>query len=190
MKRLFLLFLLSISIFSCSQDKSENSTIKTDFEKYFRSIQNKNIGEAINCIYPKFFEIVPKEQMKQMLELTYNNPQLGLSINKFNIDNISKVEKIKNEYFTTINYSFDVDLKLNSDELKSKKDLLQEGLERKFGSANVKFESEKQIFSFNSSKKAIGISENGKSDWKFVVIENEYKPYLLKILPEKIINEN
>ena len=190
MKRLFLLFLLSISIFSCSQDKSENSTIKTDFEKYFRSIQNKNIGEAINCIYPKFFEIFPKEQMKQMLELTYNNPQLGLSINKFNIDNISKVEKIKNEYFTTINYSFDVDLKLNSDELKSKKDLLQEGLERKFGSANVKFESEKQIFSFNSSKKAIGISENGKSDWKFVVIENEYKPYLLKILPEKIINEN
>jgi len=190
MKKLFLLILLSFSLFSCSQEKSEISTIKSDFEKFILNIQNKNIGEAVNCIYPKFFEIVPKEQMRQMLEVTYNNPHLGISINKFNIDEVKNPEKINNEYFTSINYTFDLDLKLNSDELKRKKEILQAGLERKFGPTNVNFENENQIFHINSSKKAIGISKNGKSDWKFIVIENEYKPYLLRVLPEKIINEN
>ena len=190
MKKLFLLYLMSISILSCSQEKMESQTIKTDFEKYLLSVQNKKIDDAVDCIYPKFFEIVPKDQMKQMLEVTYNNPQLGFSLNKYKIDSIKSPEKIDGEYFTTVNYTFDVDLKLNSEELKSKKDFLENGLESKFGSENVKFEPEKQTFHISSNKKAIGISQDGKSNWKFVVMENEYKPYLLKILPEKIINEN
>lgn len=188
MRNIFPLFFLIVSVFSCSQNK--HSTIKEDFTKYIVSIQNKKIDEAVNCIYPKFFEIVPKEQMKRMLELTYNNPQLALSINKFNIDNIKSAEKINNEFYTTVDYTFDIDIKINSGELKNKMDLLQKGLESKFGSENVKFNDLKQSFNIHSSKKAIGISNNGITDWKFVVMENEYKPYLLRILPKKVIEEN
>ena len=190
MKKILLIITLIFSLLSCSQEQLEKSTIKNDFEKYLLAVKNKKIDDAVNCIYPKFFDIVPKEQMKQMLEITYNNPQLGFIFKKYNIDDIKKIEHIKKEFYTTVNYTFDVELQLNSEELKSKQSLIKDKLESKFGSDNIKFSNENQTFQIHSTKKAIGISKDGKTNWKFVVMENEYKPYLIKILPEKIINEN
>lgn len=189
MSKTFLFFLLFISIVSCSQEKSVDSNIKNDLQKYLEAIQNKKIDEAIDCIYPKFFELVSKEQQKQILESTYNNPKLEFFLKKFQIDSIKIPEKIGSESFTTVYYTFNINLKLGRD-LIQKQSILQQGLAGKFGSENVRYEEKNQMFHILGTKKAIGVSQNDKTNWKFVVIEDEYKPFLINILPEKILNEN
>ena len=61
-------------------------------------------------------------------------------------------------------------------------------LEKTFGSGNVEFNEETEFYEIHSIKNAFGISENGISDWKFVVVEPKQKFILEKILP-KVLTE-
>lgn len=60
-------------IFSFAQNNHENN-IKKDLNAFLNGIESKQMDKALNQIYPKYFKIVSKEQMKQILNMTYNNP--------------------------------------------------------------------------------------------------------------------
>ena len=190
MKKFIIFLLIALSFNSCSNDKQKQESIKFDFEAYFNAIKNKNIDQAVNSIYPRFFEIVPKDQMVKMLNSTYNNPQLGFEVDDFKIKNIKEVEELNNLFYSIIQYQFQLKLKLKSEDLQKSQSDLQKSMEDRFGSENVKYDDANNTFTVNSSKKAIGISENGVSGWKFVILEDEYKPYLTEIIPKKILDEN
>jgi hypothetical protein len=66
------------------------------------------------------------------------------------------------------------------------RNLMKLTLEKTFGSGNVKFNEETEFYEIHSIKNAFGISENGTSDWKFVIVEPKQKFILEKILPNEL----
>lgn len=64
--------------------------------------------------------------------------------------------------------------------------MLKLSLEKTFGSGNVEFNEETEFYEIHSIKNAFGISENGMSDWKFIVVEPQQKFILEKILPKEL----
>ena len=70
MKTRILIIIISIfSIFSNAQSikVDYDNQIKTSFNSFVTNIKSKNINNAVEFIYPKFFKVVAKEQMKQIL---------------------------------------------------------------------------------------------------------------------------
>ncbi|MDQ0594483.1 hypothetical protein QFZ37_002852 [Chryseobacterium ginsenosidimutans] len=67
---LFLFVLLSFVSFAQTKTNPDDAAIKKSLTYFVNSIKTKQIDHAVSCIYPKFFTIVSKEQMTQILNMT------------------------------------------------------------------------------------------------------------------------
>lgn len=194
MKTRILIIIISIfSIFSNSQSikVDYDSQIKTSFNSFVTNIKNKNINNAVEFIYPKFFKVVAKEQMKQILNFIYNNPALGITILENKTTKIENPEKINNELFSIVNYTSKMNFKMDWNSIPNglnMKKAIIDGLYKKFGKENVSYNSKGDYYLINSKMKACAISSNGK-DWKFLILEESYKNKLNNILPKKILHK-
>lgn len=181
------LFVL-ISIFSFAQAKVnfEEIQIKKSLTYFANSIKAKKMNQAVDCIYPKYFTVISKEQMTQIMEVTYNNPLLKIDIQDLNFGVIEKPELIDGEYFSITNYGFKLQCDVSSmnDETQNK---IETAMKIKYGQGNVKL-LKKGVYVINAKLRACAISKD-KKDWKFLILEKNYKPQLVKILPKKILDK-
>ena len=116
---------------------------------------------------------------------------LDIKILDFKATSIEKPEKINNEWFSIVNYSSKMNLKVDWNSIpngQTMKKQINDGLYKKFGKANVTYISKGDYYLINSKMKACAISGNSK-DWKFLILEESYKKNLNNILPKKIIDK-
>ena len=176
---------------------SENYQVNLnqDFVEYNNLILNQEFEKSMDYMLPDFFEIIPKNQMVILMKQVYNNPDLEFKMDKPKDISYGEPKKINEKYYSEITYSYDIKMKFNNieeSENEEKKELTRKltklQLEKTFGSGNVKFNEETEFYEIHSIKNAFGISENGMSDWRFVVVEPKQKFILEKILP-KVLTE-
>ncbi|KIC64365.1 hypothetical protein RM51_04090 [Chryseobacterium taiwanense] len=184
---LFLFVLLSFISFAQTKASTDDIAIKKNLTYFVSSIQTKKIDQAVNCIYPKFFTIVPKEQMTQILNLTYNNPFMKIEMQDLQFGAIEKPELINGEYFSITNYSSKLKCNVSSMNEEMKKQM-NAALVSKYGKNNVKYLANEGTYIINANMKACAVSKDRKY-WKFVILEKEYKTGLEKILPKKILDK-
>ncbi|MCP1299122.1 hypothetical protein NK356_08100 [Chryseobacterium sp. S0630] len=184
---LFLFVLLSLMTFSQTKANPDDPTIKKSLTYFVNSIQSKQIDQAVSCIYPKFFTIISKEQMTQILNMTYNNPFMKIEVQDLNFGNIEKPELITGEYFSITHYFLKLKCNVSSlnDDMKKK---MNSALTAKYGVNNVKYLANESSYLINTNMKACAVSKDKKA-WKFVMLEKEYKKELVKILPKKILDK-
>lgn len=187
-KSLVLLFiLLSLMTFAQTKVNPDDVAIKKSLTYFSNSIMSKKIDQAVNCIYPKFFTVVPKDQMTQMLNMTYNNPFMKIEVENLKFGNIEKPELISGEYFSIANYYLTMKFNMGSvnDEMKKQ---LSTMLAKRYGQNNVKYLPKEGAYLINAAMKACAVSKDRKS-WKFVFLEKEYKTQLVKVLPKKVLDK-
>lgn len=184
---LFLFVLLSFISFGQTKANTDDTAIKKNLTYFINSIKTKKIDQAVNCIYPKFFTIIPKEQMTQILNLTYNNPLMKIEMQDLRFGAIEKPELINGEYFSITNYFSTLKCNVSSmnDEMKKQ---MNAALVSKYGKNNVKYLANEGSYLINASMKACAVSKD-KKYWKFVMLEKEYKTQLIKVLPKKVLDK-
>ncbi len=184
---LFLFVLLSPVSFTKAQQNPDDAAIKKSLTGFVNSIREKKIEQGMNFIYPKFFTIVPKEQMIQILMMTYNNPFMKIDMSNLKFGTIGKSEKIGNEYFAIASYFFALKCNVSSmnDEMKNR---INTAFIRKYGKNRVKYLAGEGTYFIDAGMRACAISQNRKT-WKFVILEKEYKSQLVKVLPKKILDK-
>lgn len=173
--------------FAQTKVNPDDVAIKKSLTYFSNSIISKKIDQAVNCIYPKFFTVVPKDQMTQMLNMTYNNPFMKIEVGNLNFGNIEKPELISGEYFSIANYYLTMKFNMGSvnDEMKKQ---LSTMLAKRYGQNNVKYLPKEGAYLINAAMKACAVSKDRKS-WKFVFLEKEYKTQLVKVLPKKVLDK-
>ena len=185
----FLLLFLMVSVFAFSQAKAnpEEDAIKKSLVYFINSIKDKKIEQGVSCIYPKFFTVVPRDQMIQLLNMTYNNPFMKIDMSEIKVGNNGRPQQIGGEYFSIVPYSMKLKCNVGSmnDEMKKKINGL---LVSKYGKNNVKSSAGEGSFLINAGMRACAVSRDRKT-WKFVILEKEYKPQLVKVLPKQILDE-
>lgn len=183
----FLFVLLSLMTFSQTKTNPDDAAIKKSLTYFVNSIQSKQIDQAVSCIYPKYFNIVSKEQMTQILNITYNNPFMKIELQDLKFGNIEKPELITGEYFSITHYFLKLKCNVSSlnDDMKKK---MNSALTAKYGANNVKYLGNEGSYLINATMKACAVSKDKKA-WKFVILEKEYKKQLVTILPKKILDK-
>ncbi|WP_146939284.1 hypothetical protein [Chryseobacterium hagamense] len=173
--------------FAHAQANPEDAAIKTSLTGFINSIKDKKIEQGVNYIYPKFFTVIPKEQMTRILAMTYNNPFMKIEISSLKFGAIEKPEKIGSEYFAMVPYFFTLKCNVSSmnDEMKRKIDA---AFTQKYGKNNVKYLATEGAYLINAGMRACAVSRDRKN-WKFVILEKEYKPQLVKVLPKKALDK-
>jgi len=189
-KTLLTILFLTICTVGISQDYKKK--IESEFTEYLNSIVNMEFEKSMEYITPEFFEIVPKSQMIKLMEQTFNNPAMEIEIKNPKILTVNDSQNIENKYYSLLTYSNQMNMKINgeesetADEKTTRINLTKLSLEQTFGSENVKYNDETGFFEIQSQKEVYAFSENGESDWKFLVIEKKQKMILDKLLPKEL----
>jgi hypothetical protein len=187
-RTLLTILFLTICTIGIAQDYKEN--IKSELTEYLNALVNKEFEKSFEYIAPEFFEIVPKSQMIKLMEQTFNNPTMEIEIKNPKILTINDSEIIENKYYSQLTYSNQMNFKMNSeeeetdDEKKMRINLTKLSFEQSFGAENVKYNEKTDFFEIYSEKDVFGISINGKTNWKFLVLDKDSKIILDKILPK------
>jgi hypothetical protein len=178
---------LSFISFAQTKVNTDDIAIKKNLTYFVNSIKTKKIDQAVNCIYPKFFTIIPKEQMTQVLNLTYNNPFMKIEVQDLQFGSIEKPELFSGEYFSIANYYLKMKCNVSSmnDDMKKK---MNAALVGKYGKNNVQYLANEGSYLINANMKACAVSKD-KKYWKFVMLEKEYKTELVKVLPKKVLDK-
>lgn len=184
---LFLFVLLSFLPLAQTKANPDDAAIKKSLTYFVNTIKTKQIDQSVNCIYPKFFTVVPKDQMTQILNMTYNNPFMKIEVSNLKFGNIEKPELISGEYFSIAQYYFTMKCNMSSlnDDMKKQVNTM---LEKRYGKNNVQYLSKEGIYIINTNMKACAVSKDRKN-WKFVIVEKEYKAKLAKVLPKKVLDK-
>jgi len=179
-----LFFFITVLI---SAQKNEQQTINNSFTTFFNQLKNKQIDQAVENIYPKYYTFASKDQMKMILNMTYNNPMIKVEVQNFKVNKIGNPDLVNGEYFSVVDYSTRVRFGTENLQEEMRKNI-QNMLVQKYGQGNVIYYENEMAYFINGKSKACAVSKD-KKNWKFVLVEKEMKGNLDKILPKKVLDK-
>lgn len=187
--KLITLIFIFTAYFSFAQTKvnPDDQAIRKSLVYFVNTIKYKKIDQAVECIYPKFFTINSKEQITQLLNMTYNNPFVKIDVQDMKFGTVGKPELISGEYFSLSNYYLTMKANVSSmnEDMKKK---AGEMMTSKYGKTNVKYIANEGSYVITAPMKVCAISKDRKT-WKLVFADNEFKSQLVKVLPKKILDK-
>ena len=191
------LFLL-MTTYVFSQDTTSTvtpkHTIESDFTSYLGFLVNKEFAKSMEYMVPEFFDIFPKEQMIQVMEQTFNDPNMEFELKDPKILGVGDIAEIEGKFYAKLRYGNKMNMKILGEEEESEEDkemrikFTKLSFEQTFGPENVSYNSESDSYQIYSEKDVVAISENGISDWKFLVVEEKQKFILEKLVPEQVLD--
>ena len=187
--KLITLIFIFTAYFSFAQTKvnPDDQAIRKSLVYFVNTIKYKKIDQAVECIYPKFFTINSKEQITQLLNMTYNNPFVKIDVQDMKFGTVGKPELISGEYFSLSNYYLTMKANVSSmnEDMKKK---AGEMMTSKYGKTNVKYIANEGSYVITAPMKVCAVSKDRKT-WKLVFTDNEFKSQLVKVLPKKILDK-
>ncbi|WP_405377735.1 hypothetical protein [Nonlabens sp. Asnod3-A02] len=188
-----LITLLFITVSSIALAQETKNQIQADFTNYLNSIVNMELEKSLDYMPTEFFDIIPKAKMLEVMKQTFNNPDMEIDIKNPTILKIDDAQKIENKYYSLLTYSSQMDMKINGEEHETEEDkklrisMTKTAFQQSFGAENVVYNDTTGFFEIQSQKDVYGISDNGKTGWKFLVLEKNQKVILEKLLPAQLI---
>lgn len=189
MKTVVLPFIfLFLTISSSSQSIDE---LKVDTKKMYDASYNMSFDEIISLTYPKLFDLIPREQMSEMLDNMFQNESMKIRFVHANPKfNYAEIKKINNKSYCVITYlsamRMTFEQKLSEEEVSAmKKSFLDSG-----NYSTVNFEKERNSFFIEGDAQMIAIAdESTKNKWKYVNYDKSQKQLATMILGEEILKE-
>lgn len=185
MKKTITLLTLFISLNTFAQEIKILPTLKRDFYNYYNLISAKKIDSALNYSNPKFFELIPRDQMKNLMEAVYKLPNVEYKTGIPTFLKVEELKKINNTNYVKFYIRSPIEMKFTDTENSEDKILaITKNLEQKFGAANVKYDKPTGFFKINAEKIIIASSTDENQNWKFLTVDNpRMKTILEKIIP-------
>lgn len=188
-----LLFLLV----SNANAQNNEEVISQQFTKYSQLVIDKKIDEAMDYTNEDLFKIVPREQMKNLMESIFNMPTIEY---RASLPQILKVEPIKNidgANYARIQNKNVIEMKFKQspeepkrteEEERENNKLLLASFQSKYSKENVSFDKASGFFKLTAVKTAIAKSTDLKN-WKFVVVDNpRMKTMLESFIPKELLD--
>ncbi len=175
--------LLLFGIFLEAQDYKDQ--IRIDFGRYVYHLTKKEFPQSMDYMNPDFLKIVPKDKLVEVMEKTFNDPDLEIELDSTEIISIDDKVLIKGENFAKLKYTNVLRMKFKGEKAVDT-DAVLENLKAQFGDENVRYDSVSGFFNIRVFKDVVANSKDPKR-WTFVVVEERQKPILAKLLPAEML---
>lgn len=180
----FFCFLLLV-ITSEAQDYKDQ--IRADFTKYVTHLAQKEFPQSMDYMNPAFLKVVPKDKLIEVMEKTFNNPEIEIELDSTEIMSVDDKKLIKGENFAKLKYTNLLRMKFNAEgKEKINTDETFANLKEQFGEENVRFDKTSEFFTIRVYKNVVANSKDLQR-WTFVVVEERQKSILVKFLPEEML---
>ena len=190
--------LLTLFTFTTTSAQTDNTDIQKNFEDYFKAVEQSNYPKVVDYLYPKLFDIAPKEAMLQAMKEISVDTSVIITIHSPVIKNISKTFVLDKVKYAFIKYSFrktmlfknnHSDANIQNDGRLDVADFTYKLLKGQYGEENVTFDREKSTVNILSNSEMYAINDPAYPGWKFLEKKEEMQPILEQLLPKKVLKK-
>jgi hypothetical protein len=190
MKHMILTLILGFSFNAFAQDSDAIEAVKKDFLDYYRLLAEQKIDSALDYSNPRLFEVIPRDQIKSLMEALYQMPDMEYKTGMPTFLKFEEVVEIDNMNYLKFYISSPAEMKFNSIESSDENVMrMTKNLEMRFRFGNVQFDKETGYYKINAEKTIIASSEKTLMGWQFVTVDNpKMKALLEQIIPAEVLN--
>lgn len=183
-KTITILFFFSTIMLSWGQKENPKDIFQKDIKAYSEAYNKKDWEKVTSMIYPKLFDILPKQQMIMYLNLM-GTMGMSIELNFKQVDSISEIVKSGKEKYCRVYYSGVTKLKIGDGLSVKSIDKIKEQSEDLYGKENVKYDDKEKLFTMNTNQCMIAIADKKSKEWKYIEYTKENQNMLPKLVPEE-----
>lgn len=164
-------------------------------EAYFESVKAKDNQKTIEYLYPKLFDIYPKDMLIKAMNSMYEDTTMVFNFDNSKIIKMSNVETVDGVKYALLKYSYvltiefiekSIDTTQNEEDVSfDMKEILLQVMKNDHGEKNVTFDKTKKIMTVNATNELYAINDPKYSGWKFLEKKEKLAPIIEKLLPIK-----
>jgi len=167
-------------------------SLELETNKMFKATSKMNYDEILDFTYPKLFDIISREQMKELLEMTFNNEDFTISFLQLdpNFD-YGPIKKIENKSLCMIKYNLGMAMQFNEVVDDETIEVMINTLKAQGESYNdVKFDKAKNTFLIKGISTMIGVADEiTDNKWKFITYDKSKRQIAEMLLSDSILNK-
>lgn len=188
MKKLIILFFVCSSLLSYSQTKE---ILKSEVQKMYTATLTMNYDAIISYTYPKLFDLINEDEMKTILQTTFDNETMTIRIvNENPTFNYGELKKIEDKTVCLIDYQNAMRMtfteKLNNEEAQEMRTSFLDTGEFH----TVTFDNKTNSFLIEGKSYIIAITDAlTKGEWKFLNYSKNQNEIAKNLLGEKTMLE-
>uniref|UniRef100_UPI0040498123 hypothetical protein n=1 Tax=Flavobacterium sp. TaxID=239 RepID=UPI0040498123 len=187
MKKSILLFAFLISA-TFSVNAQDLASLKVEAKKAYESSANMNYDAIFETTYPKVFNIIPKEQMKEMFEQMMSNEQFTLKLIQVEPNlSFGTIKKIGEQTFCMVDHDNVMEMNFIApvEDAETMVELFKSSMEAK----EVTYNKESNTFTIKLRSTLIAVADDlTNNNWKFLNKDKENKLFSM-IFDEKVKKE-
>lgn len=177
--------IITIGVQAQELSKKDSDAIDTKVDSFLTLIEAKDYTTLLDFMYPPIFEHTSKSSMFQIFGML---EQAGIELKFENLEVLSKtaLPTENSVNYALIKYNIDMELPLNTDDLKGIAGLLVPMLQSNFGKENVEYNKSDSYINVKGEKFLLGVNDPEYKDWMFLIYDSSFKSALEKTLPAQV----
>lgn len=191
MKQLFTIFLSLCMTLSISA-QSHKEIITKEAQTYYDYMTNQNFDGVLDYMYPKVFEMAPREQMKMGMQQMFNSPDMKIEFLNNDITNVSEAKEVDGVTYAAVYYNSKMKMTFVSELDKSEEDkssfiqFMKGTMASQFGEENVEADAETMSLVINMDATMFAIKDPKFDGWKFLGNDDAMQMVVNSIIPEDV----
>jgi hypothetical protein len=187
-KKLPILFLVALC--SLSTLGQRDTSLQRRLGEYFVANKQLDFEKLMNYIYPKLFEIVPREQMIELFKSIFGNPQMTVSMDSMSVTGISESFNFKGAEYKKVDYYVGMSLQFKDSTVLKDQDKLadiQERVKTSMSAENIKYVAENNSLAIDLKKIMFAVKDNPRTQWMFVGYEPQERDMMKTLVPQEVL---
>lgn len=180
---LFITFLLIANLHAQDQE-----AIKKEAQKYYDIMESQDLVKSLDLVYPKLYDIVPRQQMEEAFKGILNTGIFNLRLEDFKIIKISNTTEKDGVKYALVTYSQKISMQLVEKMEQSVIDKMLVSFKENYGDKNVTYNAATTTFVINHPTSMFAINDpNYGSTWTFLENKAEMNELLPQIIPAEVV---
>jgi hypothetical protein len=186
----YIFFLLAFLYGSVSfAQKTTDPELTKRLNAYLRLTRESKFNELMDYTHPKIFTIMPREQLVEIMEKSFDNDQMTIGIDSIGTTTISPDFVLKTARYKKIGYWMVISVVFKDTTVTSDESFVARAtssFEKGFPGAKVYFNPNTKHFEIRATSLMIAIKDSPAKPWYFLGYQRD-EALLNKLYPKEVI---
>jgi hypothetical protein len=172
----------------------KDTALERRLAEFMQANEKLELNKVLDYTYAKLYSIVPREQMLEVLQNTFENEQMSIKLDSLRIDSIYPVFKLETGSYAKVIYSFNMFMNikypegdsLSVEEKKEKNDFMVSALGGQYGENNVSIDPVTGFLKIQITSPMVAVKDQHAKQWSFVNLK-EKDPLMDRLFNKEIL---
>lgn len=194
MKKITLLICLLLVQFILLGQK--DSALERRLAEFMQVNDVMDLNKVLDYTYPKLYTIVPRDQMLEVLQNTFENENMSIQLDSLHINTIYPVFNLENGSYAKVIYSMNMLMafknnkedSLTPEKKKDRDDFLLSSLSEQYGAGNVSIDPVSGYLKIKMVSPMVAVKDEYAKQWSFVNFK-ENDPVTNRLFSKEILKK-